>query len=188
MGRMYKIARYIPMTHPMFPGGLNGEESYHGLEKAKIAMRETVTEKFCNGAEIYINKIDEYCQKYYPDNTPPEFEKLKNLIVDVITDPVFPKSQEELEQKYGWFDFEDDRIRFDFFSAVLCMTEKGLEMVPLLDIEIYDDDKELFVEGLISCFVIKDFPEEDIMYRCWLSAGVYRGLDIEMTLIPEDEE
>ncbi len=188
MGRMYNIARYVPMNNPTIPGALNGEETFHGLEKAKIAMRETVTKKFGAGVEKFTNKIDEYCQKYYGDNTPIEFINLKNLIIDVITNPAFPKSEKDLVEKYDWFDFKDDRIRFEFDSALLCVSDEGLVTVPMLEIEILGDDKEIFLEGLISCFVIKDFPYDDIVYRCWLSSGVFFGLDIELTLVPEDEE
>ena len=190
MAEMYNIARYIPMSHPNFPGALNGEESYHGLEKAKIAMRETVTEKFGESAIVKItNKIDEYCQKYYPDNTPSEFLKLKELIANVITDPSFPKSQEELEQNYGWFNFEDERISFSFKEDFVDLIEETGDMVPALQIDIFDDDdKEMFIEGYINCFIMKDLPEDDMAsYRCWLSAGVYMGLDINLYISFDDE-
>ncbi len=190
MGEMYNIARYIPMNDPDFPGALNGEETFHGLEKAKTTMRKTVTEKFGkSGIEEIINKIDEYSQKYYPDNTPSELLKLKSLIVNVITDPTFPKSQEDLEQNYGWFDFEDERISFSFKEDFLDFIEEEGEKVPTLQIDILDDDdKEIFVEGYVNCFIMKDLPEDDmITYRCWISAGVSCGLDINLSLVFEDE-
>lgn len=187
MGKMYHIARYIPMTHPHLPGALNGEEEYHGIEKAKIAMRRTVVEKF-GGPESYLAKIDEYCQKYYPDNTPPEFLKLKSLLTNLLTDPTFPKSQEELEKNHGWFDFEDERIHFTFSEEYLNFIEETGDMAPTLQINLKVDDEEIFLHGYITCFVMNELPDDEwVEYRCWLSAGVYRGLDICMSLAEEDE-
>ncbi len=189
MSKMYNVARYIPMNHPYFPGNLNGEEKYHGLEKAKIAMRETVVEKFAGGLEKLTKKIDEYCGIYYPDNIPTEFVKLKGLIMDVLSDPTFPKSQETLEEKYGWFDFEDERIHFWFEEEYVNFIEGTGDKVPTLQIEINDEDEEIFLQGFVSCFIMKDLPDDDDLttYRCWLSAGVNVGLDIDLSIVLDDE-
>ncbi len=191
MSKLYKIARYVPMSHPMFSGALNGKKTYHGFEKAKAAMRQTVIEKFGPAVDGYIKKIDEYCQKYYPENTPPEIEKLKKLIADFFSDPAFPQTTEEIEQKYGWFFFEDDRIYIEFDLFDYDDGEGKTQALPFLRVTIYVDDKEIFIEGLIDCFIIADdylWDDEDSVYRCWLSAGVYYGIDMEMTLVSENED
>jgi hypothetical protein len=45
MSEMYKIVRYVPQGCGPFGGSINGAKKYHGFEKAKAAMYETIVKK-----------------------------------------------------------------------------------------------------------------------------------------------
>lgn len=107
---MWKIERKCPF-------GLIGEDEFYTFEEAKIQFRNTIKEKLGDGIAEFTNQIDEYCEKYYPDGAPNNFEELKNTLIQLVTNPDYPENPDEFEFE----DFEDDNIEFyiDSFSKTL---------------------------------------------------------------------
>ena len=104
MGKMYKIVRYVPRDVEFWGGSVSGAKKYHGFEKAKQGMLNTIKKKFAGMDKYCADLIDSYCEKYYPNGAPKNFDMLKNLLTDFILRP--EELEWELDDKYSDIDFE----------------------------------------------------------------------------------
>ena len=152
MSEMYKIVRYVPQDMVPFGDGFIGAERYHGFEKAKRAMYATIETKFAGMQQECSDLIDKYCTEYYPEGAPENFNMLKQFINEYLSDP----ENFEFEDKYADIDFEDDRISFGLSFEF--MTE-GLNRV--FYIEVTDDAKWKFPEGVITALELKELTSSD---------------------------
>lgn len=95
-----------------------------------------------------LKKIDDYAAKYYPDNAPKEFEKLKYVLGKLLSNPNYPGDEFDV----GDFYFDDEMISVTFDDGVLDVSRD--EDIP---------DQSLFPEVLIEA--IKEPKPEEGTYR-----------------------
>ena len=189
MSDMYKIVRYTP-------GSINEEREndlgirlnpvhgakwYHGFEKAKKAMRETVKEKFDSMDVHCAELIDSYCAKYYPDGAPENFALLKEFIKDAIYNP--EALEENLEEKYEEIDFEDERV---CFALEYDFDNDGA--IRHLYIDVSEDAKWTFPEGIISSIYLQELTDPESERYISLTAGKNWGLEIVFSLMTDEDE
>jgi len=181
MSEMYKIVRYIPKYMGLFGGNINGAKKYHGFEKAKKAFNETVVKKFAKMDKICADLIDSYCKEYYPDGAPQNFELLKQFIYDYLTNPA--ELELKFDSKYSDLDFEDDRVSF---GLGIDFDEDG--SFPFLYIDVTDEARWKFPEGIISSLCIKPLTDPVSERYISLCAGETYGLDVVFSLMTDEDE
>ncbi len=125
--------------------------------------------------------IDAYCEEYYPDDTPENFELLKQFIKEYIADPA--AFEKDFEEKYSEIDFEDERIRF---ALSFDFDKDG--MIRDLYIDVTDEAKGKFPEGVISCLSLTELTHPESERYISLTAGENRGNEIVFSLMTEEDE
>ena len=181
MGDMYKIVRYTPQGDDFFSGCMHGAKKYHGFEKAKTAMHETVKKKFEGMDKHCADLIDSYCKEYYPDGAPNNFNLLKQFISEYLRDPA--TFENEFEDKFAGIDFEDERVCF-----ALSYDFDADGVIRHLYIEVSDEAKNKFPEGIISSISIKKLCDPESERYISLTAGKDYGLEIVFSLMSEEDE
>ena len=181
MGKMYKIVRYVPRDVEFWGGSVSGAKKYHGFEKAKQGMLNTIKKKFAGMDKYCADLIDSYCEKYYPNGAPKNFDMLKNLLTDFILRP--EELEWELDDKYSDIDFEDERVHF---ALSFDFTPEGI--IRLLYIDVVEDAKCEFPEGVINAFHLKELEDVESERVVILSAGKDYGLDVVFSLLTDDDE
>ena len=181
MGKMYKIVRYVPRDVEFLGGSVSGAKKYHGFEKAKQGMLNTIKKKFAGMDKYCADLIDSYCEKYYPNGAPKNFDMLKNLLTDFILRP--EELEWELDDKYSDIDFEDERVRF---ALSFDFTPEGI--IRILYIDVVEDAKCEFPEGVINAFHLKELEDVESERVVILSAGKDYGLDVVFSLLTDDDE
>lgn len=186
MSEMYKIVRYTPysINEKVLGGIFNpilGAKKYHGFEKAKTAMRETVKEKFKDMDKHCAELIDSYCAQHYPDGAPKNFAMLKELIRDAIHNP--EELEQTLKDKYEGLDFEDERVSF---GLGMDLDEDGV--IDHLYIDVFDDAEWTFPEGIISCIRLPELKYPESERYISLTAGKQWGLEIVFSLMTDADE
>lgn len=182
MSDMYKIVRYVPQDQGgIFGGGINGARKYHGFEKAKQGMRETVKNKYAGMEKHCADLIDAYCQEYYPNSVPHNFKLLKQLISDYFNKP--DELELELENKYADIDFEDERVHF---ALSFDFTPEGLNR--FLYIEVADEAKWKFPEGCITSIQMNELTDPESERYVLLTAGKNYGIEVVLSLMTDEDE
>ena len=178
MSEMYKIVRYVPEGMPL-GGCINGATKHHGFKSAKRAMYATIETKFAGMQQECSDLIDKYCAEYYPEGAPENFNMLKQFINEYLSDP----ENFEFEDKYAELDFEDDRISFGLSFEFM---DEGINRV--FYIEVTDDAKWKFPEGVITAFELKELTSSDSEQYVLLTARENIGLEIVYSLMTEEDE
>ncbi len=184
MSEMYKIVRSIPQECGMFGGSVFGAHKYHGFDMAKKAMFETIVEKFEGMDKKCEDLINSYCEEYYLDGAPEEFDLLKQLIRDFLKDPAtFENKHAAEESEYCFLCFEDERVCFSFR---LYGDDDG--MLEYFCIDVSDEAKNKFPEGLISTIGLSELKHPESERFISLTAGENCGLEVCFSLMTEDDE
>ena len=186
MSELYKIVRSRPYyinEELEKASGLEidpvlGAKRYHGFEKAKKAMRETVKEKLADMDQHCAELIDSYCAEYYPDGAPQNFAMLKELIREAIHHP--EELEKNIKEKYSDIDFEDDRINFG-----IAFDKEGA--IPTIYMNASEEAMWKFPEGRINVKLCElDDPFSSLWF--WLTAGKRYGLEILLSLLTDEDE
>ncbi len=184
MSEMYKIVRSIPQDCGMFGGSVLGANKYHGFQKAKEAMFETIVEKFEGVDKKCDDLINSYCEEYYPNGAPKEFDLLKQLIRDYLKDPAtFEKKHAEEDSEYCFLCFEDERVCFSF-----CLYADDDGTLEYFRIDVSDEAKDKFPEVLISTIGLSELEYPDSERFVSITAGEDCGLEVCFSLMTEEDE
>ena len=122
--------------------GKNKTDTYYTFEEAKIGFRNRIISP--EGVPHIVDHIKEYAKEHYPENTPVSFQQLADIITNLLTDPSYPKSVDDLVLE----EFEDDNIEFhlawDGCGKIFCYVnnEEYDGKFPIAEIHVAQMDNE----------------------------------------------
>ena len=102
--------------------GFIGEDEFNSFDSAKIEFRHIIKNKHKDSIKHFIDVIDKYCQEFYPNGTPEQILKAKDIIYKIVTNPEFLIGASELEDQ---FIFHDKNIEITFLGNVLNIHPAG---------------------------------------------------------------
>ena len=98
---MWKITRKLSFA-------IVDEEEFTDFQEAKIQFRNAIKDRVGRHLPKFIKQIEGYCKKYYPLGHPDEFDLLKDLLCNIVTNPDYPENPEV----FNFLRFEDDNVEF----------------------------------------------------------------------------
>ena len=131
------------------------EHHFYSFEEAKGGLRDIINKVLQNTIGHYMDIIDKYCQKFYPNGAPEEILRAKDIIYKIVTNPKLLIGAPELEND---FFFSDDNIEISLFENVLHLYPAGAS-----EDDIPEDWKENF-KFVVAEINVTDFYDPDIEY------------------------
>ncbi len=133
MEKKFKVASYAWY-------GTQWTKTFYTFEEAKLYFREKMVSP--EMVPHIVDHINEYAKEHYPENTPKAFSQLAEIITNILTDPNYPKSIDDIEIEH----FFDDNIEFygDGKGGIFCYVNNDEYdgKFPLAEINIFNMDDE----------------------------------------------
>lgn len=107
----------------------SGEEyAYATLRGAQNKMRTLAAEEFgAEGVAKLTRLIDGYCKEQYPYGAPKELTELKTILINMITDPKFPRDpQAEMDLIFVDENLEIYTLPYDG-TLKICVTNENMK-------------------------------------------------------------
>ena len=93
---------------------------------AVACVRENIRNKIGPDISLVFEQIDKYCNEYYPENTPEQFNHFKTILENFIFDTDFPENDENLMRNIDPITTAEDVFHFEDENIEMYCDQLGL--------------------------------------------------------------